>query len=395
MEITLSIIPHKLTWMSAKFPPGGRVLNSDLVFSIQEYAYTPFQSEIGPIDLCSTIHFCKTLEKMLSEGPTVHYCSVKSAEKSNGAYLMCAFIVLVLKQTPQQAWENFQNLPVLFLSYRDITPGLCSYKCSILHCIQVLYKATKIGWIKYAEFNVDRHRDTYSLEKGDISWIVPNKIAVFSSPCSEPRDFTGVRNYTPEDYSAIFSRIGVRTVIRLDGYPYDPERFLRNRMRFYDFSFKGSTPPNNVIHAFLEIAESSDFGVAIHCKAGMGKSPTLASLYVMKKFDITAEEYIAWARICRPGSIISEQQDFIIQMESKCKSIKRKEEKSTKLTISADNFLQRTGILGSTSTPLLEIRGSMKLFTRTSLSSATTRPSSKKKNDTLPKKIFAKRVTFY
>ena len=63
----------------------------------------PLQSETGPLDLASTIHFCNRLESMINEGPTIHFSSSKSVEKSNGAYLMGAFLVMVLKQTPTQA----------------------------------------------------------------------------------------------------------------------------------------------------------------------------------------------------------------------------------------------------------------------------------------------------
>ena len=207
MEISLSIIPHKLTWVSCKYPPIGRVINSDLVKFTQDYPYTPLYSEIGPLDLGTTIHFCKRLESMLKNGPVTHYCSIKPIEKSNGAYLMGAFLILVMKKTPTKAWEIFQNLPLLFLHYREVTPGVNSHKCSILHCLQVLSKAVKFGWIKYNEFDVEDYRSIYSIEKGDITWLIPNKIVIFSTPCADPWDFKGFKNYTPEECATIFAKI--------------------------------------------------------------------------------------------------------------------------------------------------------------------------------------------
>jgi cell division cycle 14 len=299
---------------------------------------------------------------MLTEGPVIHYCSQKSLEKSNGAYLMGAFLVLVLKQSPKQAWENFQNLPLFLLSYRDAGPGLCSYKCSILHCLQALYKSLKFDWVNYPRFDIKEYKNLYSIEKGDITWIVPHKIAVFSSPCSEPRDYKGLKNYTPEDYSAIFNRIGIKTVIKLDGPAYDGERFVRNGMKYYDLSFKGSLPPINVANAFLDITEESGLGVAVHCKSGLGKSPTLVGLYVMKKFDISAEDYIAWARICRPGSIIGQQQEYIKQMETKSKALKKKDEVSSKRNTNRENTIMRKKKITVSSKSALDLRGSMKPF---------------------------------
>ena len=365
MEISLNIIPHKLTWVCAKYQPGGRVVNSDIVRNIKEYAYVPIQSEIGPIDLASTIHFCKRLEFLLEEGPTIHYCSTRLVEKSNGAYLMGAFLILAMNQTPQQAWEIFQNLPQRFLSYCDSTPGVCSHKCSILHCLQVLYKSIGLNWVKYKTFDVDKYRAIYSIDKGDITWIIPNKLAVFTSPNSDPRDSNGFRNFTPEDYAAIFRIIGIRTVIRLDGENYEPDRFTRNGVRHVDLSFKACTPSMTIIQNFMEIVENSEFAVALHCKSGLGKSPTLAGMYVMKRYDLTADEYIAWARICRPGSILGEQQDFTKHMESQCKSLRRKDDLSRKFHIkilNASNQINNVFTVGTTSD--LDMRNSMKRFTK-------------------------------
>jgi cell division cycle 14 len=287
---------------------------------------------------------------------------VKSIEKSNGAYLMGAFLILSQKKSAQQAWEIFQNLPLLFLNYRDAAPGYSSYKCSILHCLSVLQKSTELGWVKYESFDVGKYRSRHSLEKGDITWIVPNKIVVFPCPSSDPRDHEGLMQYTPEKYSAVFHQIGVKSVIRVDGFAYDPDRFVRNGIHFFDLPFKGPLPPMNVISKFIEIVEASEFPIGVHCKAGLGKSQTLVGMFTMKKFEISAEEYIAWARICRPGSIIGQQQDFIKQLEGKCKMMKKKE------VINSVNFTRDTSFSKTrknsfkSSNSALELRGSMKTF---------------------------------
>ena len=77
MEISLNIIPHKLTWVCAKYHPGGRVVNSDIVRNIKKYADLPIKSEIGPIELASTMHFYKRLESLLEEGQTILYWSIR------------------------------------------------------------------------------------------------------------------------------------------------------------------------------------------------------------------------------------------------------------------------------------------------------------------------------
>lgn len=46
--------------------------------------------------------------------------------------------------------------------------------------------------------------------------------------------------------------------------------------------------------------------------AGLGRTGTLIACYIMKHYRMTAAETIAWVRICRPGSVIGPQQQFLV-----------------------------------------------------------------------------------
>ena len=52
--------------------------------------------------------------------------------------------------------------------------------------------------------------------------------------------------------------------------------------------------------------------LAVHCKAGLGRTGVLICAYLMKHYGFTAEEAIGYIRICRPGSVIGPQQKFLI-----------------------------------------------------------------------------------
>lgn len=80
--------------------------------------------------------------------------------------------------------------------------------------------------------------------------------------------------HAPEAYFPYFRKNNVTTVIRLNKKIYDARRFTDQGFDHHDLFFiDGSTPSDAIIRRFLEIVESAEGAVAIHCK---GKTtPTL------------------------------------------------------------------------------------------------------------------------
>ena len=54
---------------------------------------------------------------------------------------------------------------------------------------------------------------------------------------------------------------------------------------------------------------------AVHCKAGLGRTGTLAGMWMIAEFGLSAREAIGWMRLCRPGSVIGPQQQFLESFE--------------------------------------------------------------------------------
>lgn len=142
-----------------------------------------------------------------------------------------------------------------------------------------------------------------------MNWIIPGKFVAFMGPI-ENRDAQHRYGQHPRKYIEIFNNIGVTKVIRLNDIKYDRTHFVNAGISHDDLFFvDGSNPPEKIVNEFFQIVEDhfaqpNNGAIAIHCKAGLGRTGTLIGLWAMKHFQIPAESFIGWIRIARPGSIL-------------------------------------------------------------------------------------------
>lgn len=284
----------------------------------EELVYENFYADFGPLNLAMLYRFCQKLHKKLKSQSLarkriVFYTSHDSYKRVNAAYLIGSYVIIYHKKTPEEAFRPLvtaQSPP--FLPFRDAAMGPCTFDLTLQHCFQAVYKAVQFGFLDFSTFNVDEYEHYERVENGDFNWIVPGKYIAFAGPHNKSRIENGYPLHAPEFYYPYFKAHNVTTIVRLNKRMYDAKRFLDAGFEHKDLFFvDGSTPTDTIVRRFIAASEATDGALAVHCKAGLGRTGTLIACYIMKHYKFTAAETIAWIRICRPGSIIGPQQNFL------------------------------------------------------------------------------------
>ncbi|KAM8838129.1 dual specificity protein phosphatase CDC14AB-like isoform 2-T2 [Synchiropus picturatus] len=288
-------------------------------FSVdEEFTYDSFYGDFGPLNLAMLYRYCVKLNKKLkfftmSKKKLVHYTSHEPKKRANAAVLIGAYTIIYLKRSPDEAYRNLiSGGNSSFLPFRDAAVEESSFNLTVLDCLQGIHKALQHGFLDFERFKVDEYEHYERVENGDMNWIIPRKVLAFSSPHSRNKVENGYPLHAPETYFPYFRHHNITAVVRLNRKLYEGRRFEDAGFEHHDLPFQdGGIPTDLITRRFLHVCESTTGAVAVHCKAGLGRTGTLIGCYLMKHFRFTAAEAIAWIRICRPGSIIGPQQNFL------------------------------------------------------------------------------------
>ncbi|XP_050497544.1 dual specificity protein phosphatase CDC14C-like isoform X1 [Diabrotica virgifera virgifera] len=284
----------------------------------KDIKYDSFHRDFGPFNLAMIYHYCMKLKRKLSnpslqDKKIVHYvkdCTELDGQKRvNSAFLVGAYSIIYLGYSPERAYEILTEKSTKeYLKFRDASIGE-PYTLSLFDCLKGIKKALDHGFFNLSDFDYMKYEHYEKVENGDLNWIVPDKFIAFCGP----QGITySLGDHKPETYFPYFRNHNVSTVVRLNKKAYDSNAFIEAGFDHKDLYFvDGGTPSERILQQFITVSENAKGVIAVHCKAGLGRTGSLIGCYIMKHYKFTAEEAIAWIRICRPGSIIGHQQSWL------------------------------------------------------------------------------------
>ena len=168
---------------------------------------------------------------------------------------------------------------------------------------------------------------------GDFNWVSPQFLA-FASPQSvvttpvavTSPEYAALPRCIPEIVTAnisgpfknVLSHFVLRNVglvVRLNSPLYCPTYFTALGINHIDMIFDdGTCPPLPLVLKFIRLAHdmiNRKKGIAVHCKAGLGRTGCLIGAYLIYRYGFTASEVIGFMRFMRPGMVVGPQQHWL------------------------------------------------------------------------------------
>lgn len=179
-------------------------------------------------------------------------------------------------------------------------------------------------------YAVGRYEKFERVDMGDFNWVSPNFLA-FASPqyaLPPPHKEQPVLPTTHDEIltSALptpfrnvlehFHTRDIGLVVRLNSHLYPAEYFSALGITHIDMIFDdGTCPPLNLVRKFINLAHTTitvhGKHIAVHCKAGLGRTGCLIGAYLVYRYGFTANEVIAYMRFMRPGMVVGPQQHWL------------------------------------------------------------------------------------
>ncbi|CAN3487139.1 tyrosine-protein phosphatase Cdc14p [Diutina catenulata] len=280
--------------------------------------YNAFHLDFGPLNIGNLYRFAVQLHNILNDDDNrgkgvVFYSSTSAQARANAACLLCCYMVLVQSWSPHQVLQPICQIDPPLAPFRDAGYSSADFEITIQDVVYGMWRAKERGMIDLTTFNLEEYEQYERVDQGDFNVISKDFIA-FASPQQSSRrggalnePFRKVLNY--------FTDHDVQLVVRLNSHLYDSAEFTKRNIQHIDMIFDdGTCPTIEYVQKFIGAAEciiQRGGKIAVHCKAGLGRTGCLIGAHLIYTHGFTANECIGYMRMLRPGMVVGPQQHWL------------------------------------------------------------------------------------
>ncbi|PKS10521.1 hypothetical protein jhhlp_002274 [Lomentospora prolificans] len=310
-------------------------------FSVDDsLLYNAFHHDFGPLHIGHLYRFALYFHEVLAakenkDRPIVFWSRADPRSRANAAALLACYMVLIQHWPPHLALAPIAQVDPPLMPFRDAGYSQADYGITVQDVVYGVWKAKEEGVVDLENFDLEQYEKFERVEHGDFNWITPNFLA-FASPQHKPvaaiprnseafdalphtLEAVDEHKTLPQPFKNVirhFVEKDVGLVVRLNSHLYSPSYFEAVGVQHLDMIFEdGTCPPMKTVRKFIRLVHdminNKKKNIAVHCKAGLGRTGCLIGAYLIYRHGFTANEVIAFMRFMRPGMVVGPQQHWL------------------------------------------------------------------------------------
>ncbi|KAF4637692.1 hypothetical protein G7Y89_g368 [Cudoniella acicularis] len=310
-------------------------------FSIDDtLLYNAFHHDFGPLHIGHLYRFAVQFHDILGapenkDKPVVFWSKADARSRANAACILASYMVLIQSWAPHLALAPIAQADPPLMPFRDAGYSQADYGITIQDVVYGVWRAKEQGFCALPSFDLEEYERYERVDQGDFNWLTPDFLA-FASPQHTPvapilpssplyatlpstLEAVDAHPTLPTPFKNVlkhFKQRNIGLVVRLNSELYSPSYFTALGVEHLDMIFDdGTCPALTTVRKFIKLAHEmitvKKRGIAVHCKAGLGRTGCLIGAYLIYRYGFTANEIIAYMRFMRPGMVVGPQQHWL------------------------------------------------------------------------------------